>query len=111
MLWNRVISHTGLFQNMVSDRDSKFTSSLWINLHNLFGKNFSFSRSHHPQTNGLAERIIQTPEEIIIKLCAYGLEFKYYDGFTHDWCTVIVALELAYGTSIKSSNGKIPEIL
>ncbi|MBW0551458.1 hypothetical protein O181_091173, partial [Austropuccinia psidii MF-1] len=26
MIWNKVISHTGLFQNIISDRDPKFTS-------------------------------------------------------------------------------------
>ncbi|MBW0534076.1 hypothetical protein O181_073791 [Austropuccinia psidii MF-1] len=37
MIWNEAFSHTGLFQNMISDRDPKFTSALWTNLHNLFG--------------------------------------------------------------------------
>ncbi|MBW0567364.1 hypothetical protein O181_107079 [Austropuccinia psidii MF-1] len=44
-------------------------------------------------------------------LCAYGLEFKDSDGFTHDWCTLIQALELAYKTSIHCSTGKRPEML
>ncbi|MBW0575668.1 hypothetical protein O181_115383 [Austropuccinia psidii MF-1] len=42
MIWNKVISHTGLFQNIISDRDPKFTSALWTNLHNLFGTKLSF---------------------------------------------------------------------
>ncbi|MBW0563158.1 hypothetical protein O181_102873 [Austropuccinia psidii MF-1] len=37
MIWNKVISHTGLFKNIISDRDPEFTSALWENLHNLFG--------------------------------------------------------------------------
>ncbi|MBW0541878.1 hypothetical protein O181_081593 [Austropuccinia psidii MF-1] len=37
--------------------------------------------------------------------CAYGLEFKVSDGFTHYWCTLIPALELAYKTSIHASTG------
>ncbi|MBW0499272.1 hypothetical protein O181_038987 [Austropuccinia psidii MF-1] len=28
MIWNKVISHTGLFQNIISHRDLKFTSAL-----------------------------------------------------------------------------------
>ncbi|MBW0548800.1 hypothetical protein O181_088515 [Austropuccinia psidii MF-1] len=55
--------------------------------------------------------MIQTLEEMIKRFCAYGLEFKDYDGFTHDWCKLIPALELAYKTSIHSSTGKTPEIL
>ncbi|MBW0520722.1 hypothetical protein O181_060437 [Austropuccinia psidii MF-1] len=63
------------------------------------------------RTYGLAERIIQTLEEIIRRFCAYGLEFKDSDGLTHDWCTLIPALELAYKTSIHSSTGNTPAIL
>ncbi|MBW0531598.1 hypothetical protein O181_071313 [Austropuccinia psidii MF-1] len=43
--------------------------------------------------------------------CAYGLELKDFYGFTHDLCTLIPALELAYKTSIHSSTGKTPEML
>ncbi|MBW0555102.1 hypothetical protein O181_094817 [Austropuccinia psidii MF-1] len=100
MIWNKAISHTGLFQNIISDRDPKFTSALWTNLHTLSGTKLSFSTAYHPQTDGLAERMIQILEDMIRRLCAYGLEFKDSDGFTHDWCTLIPALELAYKTSI-----------
>ncbi|MBW0527172.1 hypothetical protein O181_066887 [Austropuccinia psidii MF-1] len=111
MIWNKVISHTGLFQNIMSDRDPKFTSALWTNLRNLFGTKLSFSTAYHPQNDGLAERMIQTLEDMMRRFCAYGLEFKDSDGFTHDWCTLIPALELAYKTSIHSSSGKTPAML
>ncbi|MBW0480397.1 hypothetical protein O181_020112 [Austropuccinia psidii MF-1] len=42
MMWNKVISHTVLFQNIISDRDPKFTSALWTTLHNIFGTKLSF---------------------------------------------------------------------
>ncbi|MBW0541137.1 hypothetical protein O181_080852 [Austropuccinia psidii MF-1] len=111
MIWNKAISHIGLFQHIISDRDPKFTSALLTNLHNLFGTKLSFLTAYHPQTDGLAERMIQTLEVMIRRFCAYGLEFKYFDGFNHDWCTLIPALELAYKTSIHSSTGKTPEML
>ncbi|MBW0554069.1 hypothetical protein O181_093784 [Austropuccinia psidii MF-1] len=57
-IWNRVISHTGLFKNIISDRDPKFPSALWTNLHKLLGKKLSFSTAYHPQTDRLAERMI-----------------------------------------------------
>ncbi|MBW0571450.1 hypothetical protein O181_111165 [Austropuccinia psidii MF-1] len=44
-------------------------------------------------------------------LCEYGLEFKYCDGFTHDWCTVLPALELVNKISIHSSTNQTPAIL
>ncbi|MBW0577747.1 hypothetical protein O181_117462 [Austropuccinia psidii MF-1] len=48
---------------------------------------------------------------MIRRLCAYGLQFKDSDGFTHDCCTLIPALELEYKTSIHSSTGKAPAML
>ncbi|MBW0515350.1 hypothetical protein O181_055065 [Austropuccinia psidii MF-1] len=48
---------------------------------------------------------------MIRRFCADGLEFKYSDGFTHDWCTLIPALELAYKTSVHSSTGQTPAML
>ncbi|MBW0541513.1 hypothetical protein O181_081228 [Austropuccinia psidii MF-1] len=95
LLWSRVISHTGLFKNIISDRNPKFTSALWTNIHRLFGTKLSFSTAYHPQTDGLAERMIQNLEDIISRFCAYGLEFKVSDGFTYYWCTLIPPLELA----------------
>ncbi|MBW0566442.1 hypothetical protein O181_106157 [Austropuccinia psidii MF-1] len=64
-IWNKVIRHTGVFQNIISDRDPKFTSAFWTNLHKLFGTKQSFSTAYHPQTDGIAERMIQTLEEMI----------------------------------------------
>ncbi|MBW0551914.1 hypothetical protein O181_091629 [Austropuccinia psidii MF-1] len=111
MIWNKVIIHTGLLKNIISDRDPKFTSALWTNLHNLFGTKLSFSTAYHPQTDGSAERMIQTLEEMIRRFCAYGLEFEDSDGFNYDWCTLIQDLELEYKTSIHSSTGKTPVML
>ncbi|MBW0574740.1 hypothetical protein O181_114455 [Austropuccinia psidii MF-1] len=110
-IWNRVISHTGLFKNIISDRDPKFTSTLWTNLHTLLGTKLSFSTTYHLKRDGLAERMIKTLGDMIRRFYAYGLEFKYSDGFTHYWCTLIPALELAYKTSIYASTGKTPEML
>ncbi|MBW0478427.1 hypothetical protein O181_018142 [Austropuccinia psidii MF-1] len=111
LLWNRVFDHTGLFKNIISDRDPKFRSALWTNLHIFFGTKLSFSTAYHPQTDGLAERMIQTPGDMIRRFCANGLEFKDSDGFTHDWCTLIPALELEYETSVHSSTGQTPAML
>ncbi|MBW0562909.1 hypothetical protein O181_102624 [Austropuccinia psidii MF-1] len=89
LILNRVISHTGIFKNIISDRDPKFTSSLWTNLHMILGTKLSFSTAYHPQTDGLAERMIQTHEDMIRRFCSYVLELEDSDGFTHYWCTLI----------------------
>ncbi|MBW0465616.1 hypothetical protein O181_005331 [Austropuccinia psidii MF-1] len=61
---NRVISHTVLFKNIISDRDPKFTPALWKNLHNLFGTKISFSTAYYPNNNGLEKRMIQNLEDM-----------------------------------------------
>ncbi|MBW0564995.1 hypothetical protein O181_104710 [Austropuccinia psidii MF-1] len=111
LICNRVGSWTGIFTNIISDRDPKLTSALWKNLHQLFGTELSFSTAYHPHTDGLAERMIQTLEDIVRKVFACGLEFKDCDGFTHDWCTLLPALELAYKASIHASTNQTPAIL
>ncbi|MBW0501118.1 hypothetical protein O181_040833 [Austropuccinia psidii MF-1] len=111
MIWNKAIRQTGIFQNIISERDPKFTSALWKKLHNFFGTKLSLSKAYHPQTDDLAERMIQTLEDMIRRFCAYGLELKDSDGFNHDWCTLITAIELGGKTSIHSSTGKTQETL
>ncbi|MBW0525380.1 hypothetical protein O181_065095 [Austropuccinia psidii MF-1] len=90
---------------------SLLTSALSKNLHKSFGTELSFSIAYHPQEDVLAEKIIQNLDEIIGRFCAYGLEFKDSNGFTHDWYTLLPGLELAYKTSIYSSTGKTLEML
>ncbi|MBW0516227.1 hypothetical protein O181_055942 [Austropuccinia psidii MF-1] len=93
LIWNIVISWTGIFANIISDRDPKFTCALWTNLHQLFGTKLSFSTAYHPQTGGRAQKMIQTLENMVRSLCEYGLEFKDCDGLTHYWCTLLPELE------------------
>ncbi|MBW0474192.1 hypothetical protein O181_013907 [Austropuccinia psidii MF-1] len=91
-IWNRVVSLTGIFTNILSDRDPKFTSALWTNLHNLFGTKLSFSTAYHSSPDGPAEITIQTLEDMVRRFCAYGLELQDSDGLTHDWCTFLPSL-------------------
>ncbi|MBW0512365.1 hypothetical protein O181_052080 [Austropuccinia psidii MF-1] len=44
LIWNRVIPHTGLFKNIMSDRDPKFTSALCTNLHKLLGPKYHYQQ-------------------------------------------------------------------
>ncbi|MBW0565132.1 hypothetical protein O181_104847 [Austropuccinia psidii MF-1] len=64
LIWNRVVSWTGILTSIIGDRDPKFTSALWTNLHKLFGTKLSFSTAYHLQNDGLAKRMIQTMKEM-----------------------------------------------
>ncbi|MBW0523427.1 hypothetical protein O181_063142 [Austropuccinia psidii MF-1] len=50
-------------------------------------------------------------EDMVRRVCAYGLELEYCDGFTHDWCTLLSKLVLSYKTSIHASTNQTPAIL
>ncbi|MBW0563238.1 hypothetical protein O181_102953 [Austropuccinia psidii MF-1] len=54
--------------------------------------------------------MMQTLEDIVRRFCAYGLEFNDGYGFTHHWCTLLPALELAYKTSIHASTNQTSAI-
>ncbi|MBW0542175.1 hypothetical protein O181_081890 [Austropuccinia psidii MF-1] len=95
LICNRVISWTGIFTNIISERDPKFTSALWKNLHQFFGAKLFFSTAYHPQADRLDERMIPTSEDMVRTFCAYGLESKDCNGLTHDWFTLLLELELA----------------
>ncbi|MBW0559480.1 hypothetical protein O181_099195 [Austropuccinia psidii MF-1] len=55
--------------------------------------------------------MIQTLEDTVRRLCAYGLEFKDCDGFSHDCGTLFPALQLAYKKSVHASTNQTPAIL
>ncbi|MBW0481157.1 hypothetical protein O181_020872 [Austropuccinia psidii MF-1] len=64
--------------------------------------------AYHPQTYGLAERMIQNFEDMVRIFYVYGLELRDCDILTHYWYTLLPALELSYKTSIYSSTNWTP---
>ncbi|MBW0562968.1 hypothetical protein O181_102683 [Austropuccinia psidii MF-1] len=109
--WNNIISTCGVPNIIISDRDPKFTSEFWTNLYEMLGTKLAFSTAYHPQTDGLAERMIKKMEDILRRFCAYGIEYKDHEGYTHDWVTLLPAVQLAYNTSQHSTTGKTPSLV
>ncbi|MBW0470767.1 hypothetical protein O181_010482 [Austropuccinia psidii MF-1] len=70
LFWNNIISTCGVPKIIISDRDPKFTSEFWTNLNEMLGTKLAFYTAYHPQTDGLAERMIQKMEEILRRFCA-----------------------------------------
>ncbi|MBW0517813.1 hypothetical protein O181_057528 [Austropuccinia psidii MF-1] len=77
----------------------------------MLGTELAFSTAYHPQTDGLAERMIQTMQDILIRFCAYGMEYKEHEGYTHDWVILLPEVKLAYNTSQHSTTGKSPSLV
>ncbi|MBW0522598.1 hypothetical protein O181_062313 [Austropuccinia psidii MF-1] len=111
LFWHKIISTCGVPKIIISDRDPKFKSEFWTNLYDMLGTKVAFSTAYHPKTDGKEERMIQTMEDILRRFCAYGMEYKDHEGYTHDWVTLLLAVQLAYNTSQHSTTGKTPALV
>ncbi|MBW0468613.1 hypothetical protein O181_008328 [Austropuccinia psidii MF-1] len=111
LFWNNIISTCGVPKFIISDRDPKVTSEFWTKLYDILGTKLAFSTAYHPQTDGLAERMIHTMEEILRRFCAYGMKNMDHEGYTHDWATLLPAVQLAYNTSQHSTTRKTPALV
>ncbi|MBW0479719.1 hypothetical protein O181_019434 [Austropuccinia psidii MF-1] len=106
LLFRNIISTCGVPKIIISDRDPKFTSEVLNNLYDMLATKLAFSTAYHPQEDCLAERMIQTMEVILRRFCAYGMEYKDHEGYTHDWVPLLSAVQLAYNSSQDSTTGK-----
>ncbi|MBW0472049.1 hypothetical protein O181_011764 [Austropuccinia psidii MF-1] len=111
LFWNNIIATCGVPKIIISDRDPKFTSEFWTNIYDILGTKLEFPTAYHPQADGLAERMIQTMEDIIRGFCAYGIEYKDPQRYTHDRVTLLQEVQLAYNTSQNSTTGISPSLV
>ncbi|MBW0479015.1 hypothetical protein O181_018730 [Austropuccinia psidii MF-1] len=77
----------------------------------MLGIKLAFSTACNPQTDGLAGRMIQTMEDSLRRFCAYAMEYKDHEGYTHDWVTLLPAVQLAYNISQHSTIGRTPALV
>ncbi|MBW0552093.1 hypothetical protein O181_091808 [Austropuccinia psidii MF-1] len=108
LFWNNIISTVGVPKIIINYRDPKFTSEIWTNLYDILGTKLAFSTAYHPQPDGLAERMIQTMKDILMRFYAYEMEYKDHEGYTHYWVTLLPAVQLALNTTQHSTTGNSP---
>ncbi|MBW0497784.1 hypothetical protein O181_037499 [Austropuccinia psidii MF-1] len=77
----------------------------------MLGTKLSFSTAYHSQKDGLAERMIQTMEDVIRRCFAYGMEYKDREGYNHEWVTLLPEVQLDYNTSQHSTTGRLPSLV
>jgi len=94
-----VWKYHGLPGDIVSDRDSRFTSEAWKEFLQLLGIRPRMSTAFHPQTNGQAERLNQTIETYLRAFTS-----KEHD----DWARLLPMAEFAYNNSTTMGNGMSP---
>jgi hypothetical protein len=81
----------GMPKEIISDRDTKFTSNFWKYLFAGFEIKLLFSTSYHPQTNGQTNRLNQVLEDMLRMHVMHHpkkwedylplLEFSYNNGY------------------------------
>ena len=89
----------GVPMSIISDRDSRFTSTFWRSVHRAIGTKLKFSTTFHPQTDGQTERTIQTLEDIL-RACV--MEFK------GAWNKYLPLIEFSYNNNFQATIGMAP---
>ncbi|GJE98499.1 polyprotein [Phanerochaete sordida] len=94
-----VVRLHGLPDDIVSDRDSKFTSKFWQEVHRVLGTRLLMSTAFHPQTDGATERANRSITQIL-------RSFVHPDQ--SNWADQLPMVEFAINSSISKSTGFAP---
>jgi transposase InsO family protein len=86
-------------EEIVSDRDPRFTAAIWAAFCNLLGITRTMSTSRHQQTNGQAESTNRILSDALTKVCNHRRD---------DWVDKLPTILFAYNNSIHSSTGFTP---
>jgi len=89
----------GLPESIVSDRDTRFTSTFWTSLMQLLQVKLNHSTAFYPQSDGQTERINQTLEQYLRSYCSYQQD---------DWVSLLPFEEYAYNTAMSESTKASP---
>ena len=94
-----VVRAHGLPRVTVPDRDTRFTSDFWREVHRVMGTILAMSSSFHPQRDGQTERANRSIEEMLR---------AYVGKRQNDWDERLGMVEFAYNNSVHSSSSFIP---
>ena len=94
-----VVCLHGLPDSIVCDRDSKFTSKWWREVHRILGVKILMSTSFHPQTDGITERANRSIAQILRTFVAANQE---------DWVSFLALVEFAINSTINRATGMAP---
>ena len=96
---NEVVSLHGIHLSIISDRGARFTSWFWRSFQKGLGTQVKLSTTFHPQTDGQAERAIQTLEDIL-RACVIDIK--------GNWDEHLSLVEFSYNNSYHSSISMLP---
>jgi hypothetical protein len=92
----------GLPQQLISDRDPRFTSKVWQALMSRLQVSHAMSTAFHPQTDGNTERVNRVLEDMLR---------HFVDPARSNWDTLLPLLEFAINDSVHESTGSTPFVL
>ena len=96
---SNIVRLHGLPDTIVSDRDSKFTSHFWKEVHRTLGIKLLMSTSFHPQTDGASERAIKTVGQTLRAVVAPDQK---------DWVDRLPMVEYALNSATSATTGFAP---
>ena len=99
LYFREIVRLHGLPETIVSDRDSKFTSKFWKELHRLVGTKLLMSTAFHPQTDGVSEHAIRSVSQILRSLV---------NPQQTNWVEKIPLVEFAINSTISGSSTFAP---
>jgi hypothetical protein len=102
VIFDRVYKHHGMPKNIVSDRDTLFTSTFWRRLHELTGTELRMSSAYHPQSDGATERANRTMTQMVRQCVSPDQK---------DWATKLPAIEFAMNSACSQTTGFPPFVL
>src|ERR1043165_8061967 len=96
---SEIVSRHGIPLDIISDRDSWFTSRFWKTFQSALGTQLNLSTAYHPQTDGQTKLTIQTLEDML-RACIID--------FGGNWDTHLPLVEFSYNNSYHSSINLAP---
>jgi hypothetical protein len=94
-----IVAHRGLPINLVSDRDTRFTSNFWRTLWKLTGTSLTLSTSRHQNTDGQSEIAIRIVEEVLRSVINFRQD---------NWVAKLPMIMFALNNSVSSAHGLTP---
>ena len=99
LILKEVVRLHGIPESIVSDRDTKFTSIFWKELHRLMGSKLFMSTAFHPQTEGATERANRSIAQILCTVVSND---------QRDWSDKCLMVEFAINCSVNATTGYAP---
>jgi len=94
-----IVAHRGLPLDIVSDRDTRFTSNFWRTLWKLTGTSLTLSTSRHQNTDGQSEIAIRIVEEMLRSVVCFAQD---------NWVAKLPMITFAINNSVSAAHGLTP---